>query len=64
MERSKAGTKEKRSPNSLNYPNTNTLLINIIWYYLLWKKHNEIHLTKNKMDLNIRKMVNHPPSPT
>ena len=28
-----------------------------------WKKYNEIPLTKNKMDLNIRKMTNHPPSP-
>ena len=27
------------------------------------KKYNEIQLTKNKMDLNIRKMTNHPPSP-
>ena len=28
-----------------------------------WKKYNEIQLTKNIMDLNIRKMTNHPPSP-
>ena len=28
-----------------------------------WKKYNKIQLTKNKMDLNIRKMTNHPPSP-
>ena len=28
-----------------------------------WKKYNEIQLTKNKMDLNIRKMTDHPPSP-
>ena len=28
-----------------------------------WKKYNEIQLTKNKMDLNIRKITNHPPSP-
>ena len=27
------------------------------------KKYNEIQLTKNKMDLNIRKIINHPPSP-
>ena len=25
-----------------------------------WKKYNEIQLTKNQMDLNIRKMTNHP----
>ena len=33
-------------------------------FYKKWKKYNEIQLTKNKMDLNIRKMTNHPPSPT
>ena len=26
------------------------------------EKYNEIQLAKNKMDLNIRKMTNHPPS--
>ena len=31
--------------------------------YKKWKKYNEIQLTKNKMDLNIRKMINHPHSP-
>ena len=31
--------------------------------YKKWKKYNEFQLTKNKMDLNIRKMTNHPPSP-
>ena len=30
MERSKAGTKEKRCPDNLNYPNQNTIIINII----------------------------------
>ena len=30
MERSKVGTKEKRSPNGLNYPYQNTIMINII----------------------------------
>ena len=28
-----------------------------------WKKYNKIQLTKNKMDLNIRKMTTNPPSP-
>ena len=28
-----------------------------------WKKYNEIQFIKNKMDLNIQKMTNHPPSP-
>ena len=32
-------------------------------FYKKWKKSNEIQLTTNKMDLNIRKMTNHPPSP-
>ena len=32
-------------------------------FYKKWKKYNDIQLTKNKMDLNIRKMTNHPPSP-
>ena len=31
MEKSKAGTKEKRSPDVLNYPNQNTIIINIIY---------------------------------
>ena len=34
----------------------------MVIFYKKWKKYNEIHLTKNKMDLNIRKMTNHPPS--
>ena len=32
-------------------------------FYKKWKKNNEIQLTKNKMDLNNRKITNHPPSP-
>ena len=35
----------------------------MVIFYKKWKKSNEIQLTKNKMDLNIRKMTNHPPSP-
>ena len=31
--------------------------------YKGWKKYNEFQLTKNKIDLNIRKITNHPPSP-
>ena len=51
--KSKAGTKE-RSLESLSLPNRNTILLNIKWYYFykIWKKYNEIQLTKNKMDLN------------
>ena len=35
----------------------------MVIFYKKWKKYNEIQLTKNKMDLNIRKMTNHQPSP-
>ena len=35
----------------------------MVIFYKKWKKYNEIQLTKSKMDLNIRKMRNHPPSP-
>ena len=35
----------------------------MVIFYKKWKKYNEIQLTKNKMDLNIRKMANQPPSP-
>ena len=33
MERSKAGTKEKRSPDGLSLPTQNTIIINITWDY-------------------------------
>ena len=35
----------------------------MVIFYKKWKKYNEIQLTKSKLDLNIRKMTNHPPSP-
>ena len=35
----------------------------MVIFYKKWKKYNEFQLTKNKMDVNIRKMTNHPPSP-
>ena len=35
----------------------------MVIFYKKWKKYNEIQLTKNKMDLNIRKMTKHPSSP-
>ena len=34
----------------------------MVIFYKKCKKYNEIQLTKNKMDLNIRKMTNPPPS--
>ena len=36
---------------------------NIVIFYKKWKMYNEIQSTKNKMDLNNRKMTNHSPSP-
>ena len=35
----------------------------MVIFYQKWKKYNETQLTKIKMDLNIRKITNHPPSP-
>ena len=35
----------------------------MVTFYNKWEKYNEIQLTKTKMDSNIRKMTNHPPSP-
>ena len=35
----------------------------MVIFYKKWIKYNEIQLTKNKMDLNIRKITNQPPSP-
>ena len=34
----------------------------MVIFNMKWKKYNEIQLTKNIMDLNIRKMTNHTPS--
>ena len=35
----------------------------MVIFYKKWKKYKKFQLTKNKMDLNNRKMTNHPPSP-
>ena len=35
----------------------------MVIFYMKWKKYNEIQLTKNKIDLNNRKLTNHPSSP-
>ena len=35
----------------------------MVIFYKKWKKYNEIQMTKNKMDLNIRKMTNRSLSP-
>ena len=63
MERRKAGTK-KRSPDGLSQHNQNKIIKhNIAIFNKKWKTNNEIQLTKKKMNLNIRKMRNNPPSP-
>ena len=53
IERSKEGTKE-RTPDGLSVPNQNTILINIILFYKIRNKYNEIQFTKNKMGLDIQ----------
>ena len=61
MESSKAGTK-KRSPDGLSHPNPNTIIINTIYFI----RNGKIIMKSNyqkKMDLNNRKMKNHPNSP-
>ena len=35
----------------------------MVIFYKKWIQYNGIQLTKNKMDLNIRKITNHSPSP-
>ena len=49
MERSKAGTKEKISPDGVNYPNQNTIIINIICKYFI--RHG-----KSTMKFNLQKI--------
>ena len=48
MESSEASTKEKRSPDGLNYPNKkyNNNKHNLLVFYKIEKKYNEIQLTK------------------
>ena len=51
---------ERRPITSVSKYNNNKQ--NTVVFYKIWKKYNEIQLTKNKMDLNNRKITNHPPS--
>ena len=55
---------KKRSPDGPSLPNQHTTITknNMAVFYKIWKKYNEIQLTK-KMDLNIQKIKNHPPFP-
>ena len=65
MEKSRAGTKKKeiQTVYHILLSKYNNNKHNMVIFNMKWKKYNEILLTKNKMDLNIRKMTNHPPSP-
>ena len=63
MEKSKAGAKE-RSPDNLSLPNQNAIVINLKWYYFTRHGKNTVKFyLQNKMELNNRKMTNHPPCP-
>ena len=53
-------TGDKLITNKSKYNNNKQ---NMVIVYKKWKKYKEIKLTKNKMELNNRKMINHPPSP-
>ena len=67
MERSKAGTKEKRSPDGLNYPNQSTIIINIICKYFVrdGKSTMKFNEQKTKWTLTIEKwQIIHPPLTT
>ena len=52
--------KRRSCENVIKYNNNKHSMIAL---YKRCKKHNEIQLTKNKMDLDNRKMKNNPPSP-
>ena len=48
MERSKAGTKKKFRRPSTSQSKFNNNKHNIVVFFKIWKKYNEIQLTKNK----------------
>ena len=57
IERSKAGTKEKISLDGINHPDQNTILINIVWYYIYktWKNTMKFNSQKKKNELKYSK---------
>ena len=63
MKKSKAGPKKNKSRRYHILTKIQYNKQNIVIFYKKWKKYNEIKLTKNKIDLNIRKMPNHPTPP-
>ena len=59
-----SGLKSKKEVPTTPRPNQNNInKHNMGVFYNIWKRYNEIQLTKNKMNLNNRKIKNHPPSP-
>ena len=60
-----SGHKQKKSRRPItSYSKYNNNKHNMVIFYKNWKKYNEkFNSEKNKMDLNIQKMKNHPPSP-
>ena len=63
MEKSSQRARKKEVPTAYHYPSKyNINNHKIVLFYKTRKKYNEIQLTKNKMDFNIRKMIKHPPS--
>ena len=64
MEKSKAGTKKmKYQPPITTLSKYNINKHNMVVFCRKWKKYNVNKVTKNRMDLNNRKMKNYPPSP-
>ena len=56
--------RKKTSPDGLSHPNQNTIIINKIWYYFIRNGKSTMKFNwQKKMDLNIWKITNHPPSP-
>ena len=59
-----SGHEQKTSRRPItSKPKYNNNKQNMVIFYKKWQKYNEIQLTKNKMDLNNRKMTHHPPPP-
>ena len=63
LEGSKASTNKKFRRPITTKSKHNINKHNMVLFYKKYKKYNEFQFTKNKMDLNNRKMTNHPPSP-
>ena len=57
MKSIKVGTKEKRNSDSLNYPNENPIITNLLLKYFIkkLKKYNEIQLTPKNWIRTIKK---------